>query len=93
MDVMFTHCAGLDVHKKTVAVCVRVPGVEGARDQHVRTFGTTGVELLALRDWPKDGHDPGGAAMQRTDRIRKHSRPPRRWPRQRYAALLVAGCA
>jgi len=37
-------CAGLDVHKKTVAACVRVRGT-----QHVRTFGTTATELLVLR--------------------------------------------
>jgi len=30
---------GLDVHKKTVAVCVRVPAPDGSRVQHVRTFG------------------------------------------------------
>jgi hypothetical protein len=42
---------GLDVHKKTVVACVRVPGRTGAREQHVRTFGTTTAELLALRDW------------------------------------------
>ena len=28
-----------------------VPGGPGGRDQHVRTFGTTVPELLALRDW------------------------------------------
>jgi hypothetical protein len=40
-----------DIHKKTVAACVRVPGPKGERDQHVRTFGTTARDLLALRDW------------------------------------------
>src|SRR5439155_767490 len=43
--------AGLDVPKKTVSVCVRVPGARGARRQEVRTFGTTVPELLALREW------------------------------------------
>jgi hypothetical protein len=28
--------AGLDVHKKTVAACARVPGIGGDRAQHVR---------------------------------------------------------
>jgi len=41
---------GLDVHKKTVVACVRVPGRTSAREQHVRTFGTTTAELLALRN-------------------------------------------
>ena len=51
MDQMLERVAGLDVHKKTVTVCVRVPGARGARRQEVRTFGTTVPELLALREW------------------------------------------
>lgn len=44
-------CAGLDVHKDTVVATVRVPGEHGKRREHVHTFGTTTIELLALRDW------------------------------------------
>lgn len=51
MDRLIERCAGLDVHKKTVAVCVRVPGPSGTRAQHIRTFGTMTADLLALRDW------------------------------------------
>jgi len=51
MDQMLERLAGLDVHKKTVTVCVRVPGARGGRRQEVRTFGTTVPELLALREW------------------------------------------
>lgn len=51
MERVIERCGGLDVHKKTVVACVRVPGPHGERDQHVRTFGTTTAELLALRDW------------------------------------------
>lgn len=51
MERVIDRGCGLDVHKKTVAACVRVPGATGARVQHVRTFGTTAGELLALRDW------------------------------------------
>jgi transposase len=51
MDQLIERCCGLDVHKATVAACARVPGPGGLRDQHVRTFGTTAGELLALRDW------------------------------------------
>src|SRR5262249_16811750 len=51
MERVNERCCGLDVHKKTVAACVRVPGLTTAREQHVRTFGTTTAELLALRDW------------------------------------------
>ena len=51
MERLFERVAGLDVHKQTVAVCVRVPGARSAREQQVRVFGTTTAELLALRDW------------------------------------------
>ncbi len=51
MDQVLERVAGLDVHKKTVTVCVRVPGPRGGRRQEVRTFGTTVPELLALREW------------------------------------------
>jgi hypothetical protein len=44
-------CCGLDLHKKTVTACVRVPSATGAREQYGRTFGTTPADLLALRDW------------------------------------------
>jgi transposase len=51
MDALIERCAGLDVHKKTVAVCVRLPNLAGGRLQHVRTFGTMTADLLVLRDW------------------------------------------
>ena len=51
MDGWIERCCGLDVHKQTVAACVRVPGVQGRRTQEVRTFGTTTPDLLALQDW------------------------------------------
>ena len=47
MERLLERCAGLDVHKETVAACVRVPGPGGPRVQHVQTFGTT----VAWR-WP-----------------------------------------
>jgi transposase len=51
MDQLIARCAGLDVHKETVVVCVRVPGPGQDRLQHVRTVGTMTADLLALRDW------------------------------------------
>jgi transposase len=65
MDVVIERCAGLDVHKKTVAVCVRVPGAHGKREQHVRTFGTTAGELLVFRDW-LEAHGVTHVAMEST---------------------------
>jgi transposase len=39
----------VDVHKKSIAACARMPGDDGKRVQEV--FGTTATELLALRQW------------------------------------------
>jgi hypothetical protein len=51
MERVIERGAGLDVHKKTVAACVRVPGPTGGRRQERQTFATTAAGLLALRDW------------------------------------------
>src|SRR6266542_4301207 len=51
MERIIERCAGLDVHKATVAACVRVPGEGGERHQDIRTFSTTTAGLLILRDW------------------------------------------
>ena len=51
MEVLYRVCAGLDVHKKTVAACLRGPGPKGTRTEEIRTFGTTTRELLQLADW------------------------------------------
>jgi len=49
LKVLHERCAGCDVHKKTVAVHVVVPG-----KSETRTFGTTTGELLTLLDWVRD---------------------------------------
>ena len=51
MQVVYARCAGLDVHKKTVVVCVRLVGADGTLTTHTRSFGTTTVELLNLVAW------------------------------------------
>jgi len=51
MEQVFERVCGLDVHKTTIAACVRAPDVKGKRVQYVQTFGTTTADLLALRDW------------------------------------------
>jgi transposase len=50
MEVLYPHCAGLDVHKDTVVACVRHMANGEVRSE-VRTFKTTTKELLALSDW------------------------------------------
>jgi transposase len=54
MDVIFTHCAGLDVHKKTVMACRMTPDSTGEQADgivEVQQFGTMTSDLLALSDW------------------------------------------
>ena len=54
MDVVFTRCAGLDVHKKSITACRMVPdptGQEGEGIAELKTFGTMTRDLLALADW------------------------------------------
>jgi transposase len=51
VDLIVERCGGLDVHKDTVVACVRTPGAGRRREQTIVTFGTTTVQLLALRDW------------------------------------------
>ncbi len=51
MDIVHTHCAGLDVHKKTVVAAIIVPDEKGGLRKEVRTFDTMTSDLLALSDW------------------------------------------
>ncbi len=51
MDVVYQCCAGLDVHKETVAVCVARSDGGGPARKEIRTFGTMTRDLLALADW------------------------------------------
>jgi transposase len=51
MQVVYARCAGLDVHKKSVVVCVRLISIDGTVTSHLRTFGTTTAELLKMAAW------------------------------------------
>lgn len=51
MDVIFSTCCGLDVHKKSVHACVRKYVGRGRVHQETRKFTTMTRDLLALRDW------------------------------------------
>jgi transposase len=68
MDVVFTHCAGLDVHQKTVTACRVTPDPSGQQADGIlelRVFGTMTADLLALSDWLAEGGIPH-AAMEST---------------------------
>jgi transposase len=65
MDVVYTHCCGLDVHKKTVVACL-ITSTEGLEPvKEVRTFRTMTTALLALADWLQQAGCPH-VAMEST---------------------------
>jgi transposase len=53
VDVLHERCAALDIGKKDLKACVRIPksGRGRSRRQEIRTFATTTEGLLGLRDW------------------------------------------
>jgi transposase len=50
MEVLYPHCAGLDVHKDSVVACVRHM-MDSKVTTDVKTFKTTTEELMALAEW------------------------------------------
>ena len=54
MHVVHQTCAGMDVHKKDVKVCLVTRDRQGQRQQEIRTFRTLTRDLLAMRDWLQD---------------------------------------
>jgi len=70
MDVLYTHCAGMDVHKKTIVVCCMTPDPAGGKQIETRTFGTMTQDLLALSDW-LSGKQITHVAMESTGELWK----------------------
>ena len=66
MDVVFSCVAGMDVHKRTVVVCVRTVSREGTAPQDlVRTFRTMTRDLREMAEWLKS-HGVTHVAMEST---------------------------
>jgi transposase len=62
--VVFTHCAGVDVHQKTVMACRVTPDPTGQQADGImerQQFGTMPRALLALSDWLAEVGVPHGA--------------------------------
>jgi transposase len=51
MELVYSRCAGLDVHKKTVVACCITPNAQNKKQIEIQTFATTTSGLLALSDW------------------------------------------
>jgi transposase len=53
MKIVYERCAGLDVHKKNVVVCVITPDEKGQRHKQHQTFLTLLPDLLKMCEWLK----------------------------------------
>ena len=58
MELLYTHCAGIDVHLNSLSVCILTPGSTATAASHseIRGFGTKTSDLLALADWLEQMH-------------------------------------
>jgi transposase len=65
MEILYTNCAGLDVHKQTVKVCLLTRTSDGQFHKEFRTYLTTTEELLQLGDWLK-AHECTHVAFEAT---------------------------
>lgn len=60
MEVVFERCAALDIAKKSVVACIRLP-----RRRETRTFATMTEDLPELADWLQE-HRVTHVAMEST---------------------------
>ena len=51
MEILYSRCAGLDVHKKTVVATILVSNEPGQLKKETRSFETMTGSLLILSDW------------------------------------------
>ena len=51
IDAVIERCAGIDVGKQFLAVCVMTGPANGEARSEIRQFGTTVTELKRMREW------------------------------------------
>lgn len=51
MDLVYSRCAGIDVHKRTAVVSVGWGDAQGRWQKRTRTFSTMTADLVRLRQW------------------------------------------
>jgi len=51
MEVLYTRCCGLDVHKSTITACVRIQNEGSKPSKILRRFGAMTGELRAMANW------------------------------------------
>jgi transposase len=65
MEVVYSRCCGLDVHKKSVTACLLTSPEKGEPGKEIRTFATMTPDLLELSDW-LTAHGVTHVAMEST---------------------------
>ena len=51
MEVLYSNCAGLDVHQETIVACIMITDKDGRLEKETRTFGTMTKHLFELLKW------------------------------------------
>ena len=51
MEVQHARCAGIDVHKKSITVCVLIREAGRREQKCLHEFGTMTSEILSCMDW------------------------------------------
>jgi transposase len=54
MEVLYARCSGIDIHKKSITVCVLIRELGRKEEKQIRELGTTTSEILRCRDWLQD---------------------------------------
>lgn len=54
MEVLYASCCGIDIHKKSITVCVLIRELGRKEQKQIRAFGTTTSEILSCGDWLRD---------------------------------------
>ena len=65
METVHQRCAGIDIGKRSLTVCVITTGTRGEPAKETRTFRTLTRDLLALADW-LEGAGVTAVAMEAT---------------------------
>jgi transposase len=55
MQILYTRCCGIDVHKKMIVACLLIWTAQGVQ-KDIQTFGTMLQDLYRLREWLTANH-------------------------------------
>ena len=51
MEVLHSRCCGIDIHKRSITVCVLIREAGRKEQKHLREFATTTSQILNCADW------------------------------------------